>query len=154
MSTNFFSSLSGNFDYMSSMSGLLGDYASIKNGSYGSLMKSYVKKVGNQAALNAYRETGSTTTGYETDATTSTNKTSSSSKTSFLDSHLSSIGKSSSSSESTKKTDTTASATATTTADAYAKYKSSWLDDQLKQYDKDATKTTAADTSVAYDTTI
>ena len=32
MSTNFFSSLSGNFDYMSSMSGLIGDYASIKNG--------------------------------------------------------------------------------------------------------------------------
>ena len=53
MSTNFFSSLSGNFDYVSSMSGLLSDYSSIKNGSYGTLMKSYVNKVGNKAALNA-----------------------------------------------------------------------------------------------------
>ena len=44
--------------------------------------------------------------------------------------------------------------TAATTTDKYAKYKSSWLDDQLKQYDKDANKTTAADTSVSYDTTI
>ena len=68
MSTNFFSSLSGKFDYMSSMSGLIGDYASIKNGSYGSLMKSYVKKVGNKAALNAYRETGSTATAVQTQA--------------------------------------------------------------------------------------
>ena len=60
MSTNIFNSLSGSYNYMSDMSNLISDYASIKNGSYGSLMKSYVKKVGNQAALNAYRETGST----------------------------------------------------------------------------------------------
>lgn len=124
MSTNFFASLSGKFDYMSSMSGLLGDYASIKNGSYGSLMKSYVNKVGNKAALTAYRETGTTTTGYDAKTTATQNSTSASI------------------------------ATSTKTTDDYARFKSSWLDDQLKQYDKDAAKTTAADTSVAYDTTI
>ena len=135
MSTNFFSSLSGNFDYVSSMSGLLSDYSSIKNGSYGTLMKSYVNKVGNKAALNAYRETGSTTTGIESSTASQVTKKASASKgTSFLDSHLNSIGKSSSSETS--------------------KNKSTWLDEQLKQYDKDANKTTAADTSVAYDTTI
>ena len=127
MSTNFFSSLSGSYDYISSMSSLMSDYSSIKNGSYGSLMKSYVNKVGNKNALNAYRETGSTTTATATDSinTKSSTKTSSSTQS-----------------------------TSTTTTDKYAKYKSSWLDDQLKQYDKDATKTTAADTSIAYDTTI
>lgn len=137
MSTNFFSSLSGNFDYMSSMSGLIGDYASIKNGSYGSLMKSYVNKVGNKAALNAYRETGSTTVASDTSDSTSaitSSKTRDIPKSSFVDN----IGGS-------KKSVST---------DSYAKYKSSWLDDQLKQYDKDANKTTAADTSVSMDTTI
>lgn len=137
MSTNFFSSLSGNFDYMSSMSGLIGDYASIKNGSYGSLMKSYVNKVGNKAALNAYRETGSTTVASDTSDSTSaitSSKTRNIPKSSFVDN----IGGS-------KKSVST---------DSYAKYKSSWLDDQLKQYDKDANKTTAADTSVSMDTTI
>jgi hypothetical protein len=138
MSTNFFSSLSGNFDYMSSMSGLIGDYASIKNGSYGSLMKSYVNKVGNKAALTAYRETGSTTVASEASdsgtAAISSSKTKTIPKSSFVDN----IGGS-------KKSVST---------DSYAKYKSSWLDDQLKQYDKDANKTTAADTSVSMDTTI
>ena len=128
MSTNFFSSLSGSFDYISSMSSLIGDYSSIKNGSYGSLMKSYVNKVGNKAALNAYRETGSTTTGVENATSTSTSKASSST--------------------------TTKTATASVSTSKYEKMKSSWLDDQLKQYDKDATKTTAAETSVSLDTTI
>lgn len=128
MSTNFFSSLSGSFDYISSMSSLIGDYSSIKNGSYGSLMKSYVNKVGNKAALNAYRETGSTTTGVENATSASTSKASSST--------------------------TTKTATASVSTSKYEKMKSSWLDDQLKQYDKDATKTTAAETSVSLDTTI
>ena len=110
------------------MSNLISDYSSIKNGSYGSLMKSYVKKVGNQAALNAYRETGSTANVSVSDPA----KTSASS-----------------SNKSTSKADTTA-----TTTDAYAKYKSSWLDNQLKQYEKDGSKTTAADTSVSLDTNI
>lgn len=159
VSTNFFSSLSGNFDYMSSMSGLLSDYSSIKNGSYGSLMKSYVNKVGNKNALNAYRETGSTTTVTESSGTTAATKKSSSSKTSFLDEHLKNISKTDSKSNDTKTSDAASSTsatatTATATTDKYSKYKSSWLDNQLKQYDKDANKTTAADTSVSMDTTI
>lgn len=142
MSTNFFSSLSGKFDYMSSMSGLLGDYASIKNGSYGSLMKSYVKKVGNKAALNAYRETGSTTTGVEsatssssTASTSPTKKSSSSSKTNFLDSHLSSVKSSGSVYQS----------------ELLQKLKKQ---DETATYDKDGTKTQNADTTLGMDTTI
>ena len=144
------------------MSGLLSDYNSIKNGSYGSLMKSYVNKVGNKNALNAYRETGSTTTVAEATGTGTTTKKSTASKSSFLDEHLKSIGKTESKSTDTK-TSTAAESTSTTTADAatatattdkYSKYKSSWLDNQLKQYDKDANKTTAADTSVSMDTTV
>ena len=158
MSTNFFSSLSGNFDYVSSMSGLLSDYSSIKNGSYGTLMKSYVNKVGNKTALNAYRETGSTTTGIE--STTGSSKSSSASKSSFLDSYLKDAtaaqekSKTSESKSTASASTTTASTTAASSTDKYAKYKSSWLDDQLKQYDKDANKTTAADASVSVDTTI
>ena len=94
MSTNFFSSLNGKFDLNSSMSSLYGDYNTIKSGAYGSLMKSYVNKVGNKAALNAYRETGSTTVGDTTSTSTTsaaTSKSSSSKKSSFLDSHFSSI---------------------------------------------------------------
>ncbi len=93
MSTNFFSSLSGKFDLNASMSSLYGDYNTIKSGAYGSLMKSYVNKVGNKAALNAYRETGSTTAGDTTSTTTAApaKKSGSSSKSSFLDSHFSSI---------------------------------------------------------------
>ena len=96
MSTNFFSSLNGKFDLNSSMSSLYGDYNTIKSGAYGSLMKSYVNKVGNKAALSAYKETGSTatvgdTTSASTTSSATTQKSSSSKKTSFLDSHFSSI---------------------------------------------------------------
>ena len=93
MSTNFFSSLNGKFDLNSSMSSLYGDYNTIKSGAYGSLMKSYVKKVGNKSALKAYQETGSTTTGVDSPSTTSaaSTKKSSSSKSNFLDSHFNSI---------------------------------------------------------------
>ncbi len=145
MSTDFFSSLNGKFDLNSSMSNLYGDYNTIKSGAYSTLMKSYVGKVGNKAALNAYRETGSTT-----GETAYTTKKSSASKSSFLDNYFSEK------TESQKKasSDSAASATTETTTDKYSKYKSSWLDDQLKQYDKDANKTTAADTSVSVDTTI
>lgn len=157
MSTNFFSSLSGNFDYMSSMSGLLSDYNSIKNGSYGSLMKSYVNKVGNKNALNAYRETGSTTTAAEASGVNS-GKKSTASKSNFLDEHFKNISKTESKAKEATtaavNTDTKAADTAASTTDRYSKYKSSWLDNQLKQYDKEANKTTAADTSVSMDTTI
>ncbi|MBQ3798552.1 MAG: hypothetical protein II842_20120 [Butyrivibrio sp.] len=163
MSTDFFSSLSGSFDYVSSMSNVISDYSSIKNGSYSTLMKSYVNKVGNKAALQAYKETGSTTTGVESTTSSSVTKKTTASKSSFLDSHLSEVRNSGSyESRKTKKTEadstsssaTASTSTSTTTTDKYEKYKSSWLDNQLKQYDKDATATTAADTSVAYDTTI
>ena len=145
MSTNFFSSLNGKFDLNSSMSSLYGDYNTIKSGAYGNLMKSYVGKVGNKAALDAYRETGSTTTGeYST-----TSKKTSASKSGFLDNYFSEK------SESFKKTSKEAASTASAdTTDKYSKYKSSWLDNQLGQYDKDANKTTAADPSVSVDTTI
>jgi len=94
VSTNFFSSLNGQFDLNSSMSSLYGDYNQIKSGAYGSLMKSYVKKVGNKSALKAYQETGSTTTAADsTSSATSavSSKKSSVSKSNFLDSHFSSI---------------------------------------------------------------
>ena len=145
MSTDFFSSLNGKFDLNSSMSSLYGDYNTIKSGAYGNLMKSYVGKVGNKAALDAYRETGSTATGeYST-----TSKKTSASKSDFLDSYFSEK------SESLKKTSKEAASTASAdTTDTYSKYKSSWLDNQLGQYDKDANKTTAADSSVSVDTTI
>lgn len=154
MSTNFFSSLSGSFDYVSSMSSLLSDYSAIKSGAYGSLMKSYVNKVGNKAALNAYRETGGTTTG--ADSISSSSSSRSASKSNFLDDHFSNLAKSGSTakSESTASSGVSDAESTAMSADKYAKYKSSWLDDQLKQYDKDANKTTAADTSVSLDTTI
>jgi len=171
MSTNFFSSLSGNFDLNASMSSLYGDYSQIKSGAYGSLMKSYVKKVGNGNALKAYQETGSTTAAADSTGTTAaSSKKNSSSKTSFLDSHLSGINKSGSvyHSDLLKKSDSSGSASddgqavstsATTTKDStttdkYSKLQSTWLDDQLKQYDKDLNKTTAADASVSVDTTV
>ncbi len=128
MGTNIFNSLSGSYNYMSDMSNLISDYSSIKNGSYGTLMKSYVKKVGNRAALDAYKETGSTA------------NVSVSNPAKTAD---------------TKKTASTSSTKDTTkiSADKYEKYKSSWLDNQLKQYEKDGSKTTAANTSVSVDTT-
>jgi hypothetical protein len=94
VSTNFFSSLNGKFDLNSSMSSLYGDYNQIKSGAYGSLMKSYVKKVGNKSALKAYQETGSTTTAADSSSSATTaasSKKSSTSKSNFLDNHFSSI---------------------------------------------------------------
>lgn len=80
------------------MSSLYGDYNTIKSGAYGSLMKSYVNKVGNKSALNAYRETGSTATvadtasnSTSTASSTTTKSSSSAKKSNFLDSHFSSI---------------------------------------------------------------
>jgi hypothetical protein len=105
-------------------------------------MKSYVKKVGNQNALDAYRKTGSTASveaPVKEEAKTSRVKTV---KT------VSELTKEAAATT-TKKTDSSVN-----TADKYEKLKSQWLDDQLKQYDKEATKTTAANTSVSLDTTI
>ncbi len=97
VSVDLFSSLNGKFDLNSSMSSLYGDYNQIKSGAYGTLMKSYVKKVGNSAALKAYQETGSTTTAADTSSSTTTgnvtgtSKKSTTRKTDFLDSHISNI---------------------------------------------------------------
>lgn len=146
MSTNFFSSLNGKFDLNSSMSSLYGDYNTIKSGAYGNLMKSYVGKVGNKAALDAYRETGSTTTG----EVSTTSKKTSASKSGFLDSYFAEKTQSKKAVAETKSADASTEAA----TDKYSKYKSSWLDNQLGQYDKDANKTTAADPSVSVDTTI
>ena len=149
MSTNFFSSLNGKFDLNSSMSNLYGDYNTIKSGAYGSLMKSYVNKVGNKAALNAYRDSGSTTTGEVTSS-----KKSSASKTGFLDGYFSEKSQSLKKTAKESVSSETASSAEASSSDKYSKYKSSWLDSQLKQYDKDGGKTTAADPSVSVDTTI
>lgn len=146
MGANIFSSLSGSYNYVNDMSNLLSDYSSIKNGSYGSLLKSYVKKVGNKNALNAYNTTGSTTTTDSITNSVDTSQKKAVSKSSFVDN----LGKGAS----TTKAESSKSSTTTVTADKYAKYKSSWLDDQIKQYDKAANTTTAADTSVGLDTTI
>ncbi|MBR4670989.1 MAG: hypothetical protein IKO84_10345 [Butyrivibrio sp.] len=140
MSANIFSSLSGSYNYVNDMSNLLSDYSSIKNGSYGSLMKSYVKKVGNQNALDAYRKTGSTAS-----VESSVKEEPKSSKTVKTVSEMTKEA----AATTTKKTDSTVN-----TADKYEKLKSNWLDNQLKQYDKDANKTTTADTSVSLDTTV
>ena len=149
MSANIFSSLNGSYNYVNDMSNILSDYSSIKSGAYGSLLKSYVKKVGNKNALDAYRTTGSTTTAVDSaTSTTETTKKTRNTKSSFVDNLGRGTSTSSSISSEEKASETTV------TADKYAKYKSSWLDDQLKQYDKDANKTTAADTSVGLDTTI
>ncbi len=154
MSTNFFSSLNGKFDLNASMSSLYGDYNTIKSGAYGSLMKAYVGKVGNKTALNAYKETGSTATASDASNLGTARKTSSS-KSNFLDSYFAEKSSSAKKTSTDTKTETaTASADTTTATDKYAKNRSTWLDDQLKQYDKDANKTTAADTSVSMDTTI
>ncbi len=136
------------------MSSLYGDYNTIKSGAYGSLMKSYVKKVGNKNALNAYRETGSTTTATDSVTSGTTTKKTSASKSNFLDRYFAEKSTSNKKASTTTEAASTTETQAATTTDKYAKYKSSWLDDQIKQYDKDANKTTAADTSVSMDTTI
>ena len=84
-----------------SMTTLTLQRAQIQNGSYGKLMKAYVKKVGNKAALDAYRSTGSTTvsaaslnSGSSTEtASAVTPQKKSVPRSSFLDNHLKSIGK-------------------------------------------------------------
>ena len=56
--------------------------------------------------------------------------------------------------EDTTAAETTAAENVVETTDKYAGMKSSWLDDHLKQYDSDANVQTAADSSVAVDTTV
>ena len=114
--SNMFSSLNGKYNAANDMSNVIAQRSQIQSGSYGKLMKAYVGKVGNKAALNAYRETGSTATSVtevsgasETSASKSTSAKSvqadkaakyASYKSGYLDSHLSSIGKAKTSSAS------------------------------------------------------
>ena len=130
-----FSSMNGRYDAASSMSSLLGQRAQLQNGSYGRLMKAYVKKVGNGNALKAYQKNGSTVTdsaGLEKPHRKS-----------------GSTVKDSAALEKSHKTDSTA-----TKAAKYAKLHSSWLDNQLKSYNSAAKPVTAADNSVAINTAV
>ena len=133
-----FGSLNGSYNAMSSMNSLLRDYNTIKSGSYSKLMKSYVGKVGNKAALNAYQKDGTTVqNATEIAADKKTSSTSSSSGTS------------------TASSSTAKSSSAASSASSYSKYRSSWLDNHLTQYSADATKKTdGADTAAAVDTAI
>lgn len=92
MSTSIFDSLSGNYNFNANMSNLLLDRASITNGSYSKLMKSYTDKVGNKNALQAYKETGSTTVQTQptlSESKAQDSKAQASRKSEWLDKHLS-----------------------------------------------------------------
>ena len=130
-----FSSMNGRYDAASSMSSLLGQRAQLQNGSYGRLMKAYVKKVGNGNALKAYQKNGSTVT--DSAALEKSHKKGGSTV------------KDSAALEKSHKTDSAA-----TKAAKYAKLHSSWLDNQLKSYNSAAKPVTAADSSVAINTAV
>ena len=207
-----YSSLNGSYNAAADMASVALQRSQITSGSYGRLMKAYVKQVGNKAALNAYRSTGSTTASVSSVASGSTDTTSTVStkktvqRSNFLDNHLKSIGKTTTStttaagksfldkhlnSVDTGKTtgleraiqhaeqatgrainskgefvdladkykeDETSTTTLKTLAapdtDQYEKLRSTWLDDHLKSYDKDATQTTVANYSVALDVSV
>ena len=110
--SSLFNSLNGKYNANADMSNLIGNYSQIKSGSYGKLMKAYVKKVGNGAALDAYRTTGSTA--QATDITQSS----------------ATASKSSTQSVSAEKSGTK----------NYASMQSSWLDNHLKHYDESGQK--------------
>ncbi|MBR0091163.1 MAG: hypothetical protein IJP92_05650 [Lachnospiraceae bacterium] len=204
--SSLFSSLNGKYNAANDMAALSAQRSQITSGSYGKLMKAYVGKVGNKAALNAYRSSGSTVnsaTDLNADTASTAQTSSVSSKktvarSNFLDSHLSSIGKTKQSSATAagksyldqhlsgidtsrqsgvekaiayaeEKTGRAiaadgsfinaadkpaANAEAVQAAQQkYAGMQSSWLDDHLKSYNESATVQTAANTSVAIDTT-
>lgn len=172
--SSLFNSLSGNYNAANDMSNIIRQRSEIQSGSYGKLMKAYVGKVGNKAALNAYRESGSTASSVtdlkdnKETASVSTSKTSTP-KTSFLDQHFSKIStgyKSRATADGTsfldkhlngdvKKTEGEVKETTNTEdADKYSTMRSSWLDNQLNTYNKEANKQTAADPSIAIATTV
>lgn len=127
---------SANYNAWDNMKALSLQRAQIQNGSYGKLLKAYVKKVGNKAALDAYRSTGSTTvstSGLTSSETNNSSATASVSKktvarSNFLDDHLKSIGK-------------------TTVSRATASGKS-YLDKHLNAIDTG--KTTGVERAIAY----
>lgn len=147
-----FSSMNGRYDAASSMSSLLGQRAQLQNGSYGRLMKAYVKKVGNGNALKAYQKNGSTVTdsaGLEKPHRKSGSTVKDSAGLEKSHKKGGSTVKDSASLEKSHKTDSTA-----TKAAKYAKLHSSWLDNQLKSYNSAAKPVTAADNSVAINTAV
>ena len=117
--SSMFSSLNGSYNAANDMAALSAQRSQITSGSYGKLMKAYVGKVGNKAALDAYRTTGTTAKSVtevsgasDTSAASSTSATSkyaigskaakyAAYKSDYLDNHLSSIAK-------TKQSSTTA----------------------------------------------
>ena len=115
--SNMFSSLNGSYNAAGDMSNVIAQRSQIQSGSYGKLMKAYVGKVGNKAALNAYRETGTT-----------------------AQSVTEVSGASSSSASSTK----TAKNVQTDKASKYASYKSNYLDSHLTSIGKTKTSSTTA----------
>lgn len=158
-----------NTNYAANMTSLIAQRSQITNGSYARLLRAYVKRVGNKAALDAYRSTGSTISSpSELDGE---NSSSSSTVTvpkkkiprsTFLDDHLKSISK-------TAVSSTTAAGKSfldkhlkaleggTDTASAnerYAAMRSTWLDDHLKSYTRNAIVQTAANYSVAVDVAV
>ncbi|MBQ6733763.1 MAG: hypothetical protein IJR00_02530 [Lachnospiraceae bacterium] len=152
--SSLFSSLNGKYNAANDMAALSAQRSQITSGSYGKLMKAYVGKVGNKAALNAYRSSG-TTVNSATDLNADTSSASATSsvsskktvaRSSFLDSHLSSIGK-------PKQSSTAQKEAVQESQKKYAGMQSSWLDDHLKSYNESASVQTAANTSVAIDTT-
>ena len=115
--SSLFSSLNGKYNAANDMAALSAQRSQITSGSYGKLMKAYVGKVGNKAALDAYRSTGTTVnSATEISGSSATSAASSATskyavgskaakyaayKSDYLDNHLSSIAK-------TKQSSTTA----------------------------------------------
>lgn len=155
---SLFSSMNGRYNAASEMSNLIGQKSQIANGSYSKLMKAYVGKVGNKAALDAYRTTGSTASSAtdlaadkkeSASSSTSTAKEVQASKaqkyskyqSSWLDSHLNQRVTANKATAAAANASGTEGASAEAQTDAYAAYRSSWLDDHLKSYNSAGTKT-------------
>ena len=203
-----------NTNYAANMASLIAQRSQITNGSYARLLRAYVKKVGNKAALDAYRSTGSTISSpseLDGESSSSSSVINTPKKTiprsTFLDDHLKSISKTAVSSttaagksfldkhlkgvEGTPQTGleravayaeektgrainakgefvdladkykgdtvtpTEGSGTNTASAnDRYAAMRSTWLDDHLKSYTRNAIVQTAANYSVAVDVAV
>lgn len=126
--SSMFQAMNGKYNFSSDMSSVISQSSQIRNGSYAKLMKSYVNKVGNQNALKAFRETGTTvqsaqdinssSTSSTSSSTSASTSTSATKKPTFLDNYLSgkmgSVTKTSTNTQSATSTDSTASTSGTT----------------------------------------
>ena len=169
-----YTSINGAYNAAADMASVALQRSQITNGSYGKLLKAYVKKVGNREALNAYRATGSTTV---TAASVTSNGTTESEtvapsfpakktipRSNFLDNHLKSIGKPATSSttaagksfldkhlnsiDTKEKTTPELKPLSAPDTGKYERLRSTWLDTHLKSYDKDASA--RADANINY----